>query len=379
MVDGPVSPIVDEAFWDNRAHFFESEYGIKTEEYHRRSQEEITRISKIQRDASVYLWFEHDLFCQCNLWFTAMLLQQRKHSGKTFLVTPVVDEGEILWQGFGNHGPEGHKKNFQHRTLLAPLEVKFLAQLWKEFANLAHDKIHLIAKDLANVLPYLPEIVQLIPDSVLLEDGLCPVQKTLLKIQDKEQSTAFEKIFMAFMKAHGHYGFGDLQVARMLKSIPIATRALIRPAVPEECGILSELAHTSKAHWGYPSEWISLWKEDLTVLPEKLEEWTVLVIEVSGKPVGFGAIDQQNDIAEIEHLWILPKMMGLGLGKKLLDALIVDFDGVSITVTSDPNAAPFYEKMGFVFSHEEEGMPKGRTLPVLLRSKTVHKSRDSKT
>jgi len=42
----------------------------------------------------------------------------------------------------------------------------------------------------------------------------------------------------------------------------------IRRAVPAEAGLLTEIAHAAKRHWGYPENWIRRWKSDLTITPE---------------------------------------------------------------------------------------------------------------
>ena len=44
----------------------------------------------------------------------------------------------------------------------------------------------------------------------------------------------------------------------------------IRAADPADAVVLSALAHRAKAFWGYPSEWLALWSEELTLTPEYL-------------------------------------------------------------------------------------------------------------
>lgn len=39
-----------------------------------------------------------------------------------------------------------------------------------------------------------------------------------------------------------------------------------------DAGQLTTLARLSKAHWGYPREWLHLWEADLTITPETIDE-----------------------------------------------------------------------------------------------------------
>ena len=47
----------------------------------------------------------------------------------------------------------------------------------------------------------------------------------------------------------------------------------IRAADPADAVPLSALAHRAKASWGYPSEWLVEWSEELTLTPEYLQAY----------------------------------------------------------------------------------------------------------
>lgn len=47
---------------------------------------------------------------------------------------------------------------------------------------------------------------------------------------------------------------------------------VIRAGRPSDADQLTKLAFLSKAHWGYPTEWLELWEADLTVTPEMIED-----------------------------------------------------------------------------------------------------------
>ena len=126
----------------------------------------------------------------------------------------------------------------------------------------------------------------------------------------------------------------------------------LRPATAEDCPRLSEVALAAKAHWGYPQAWLDVWREELTLTPEKLEAWRVTVAEVGGRIVGFAALGPataDRSLAELEHLWVDPESMGLGVGRRLMAAVVEQLrtlDVAGLEILSDPNAVGFYERLG---------------------------------
>lgn len=57
-------------------------------------------------------------------------------------------------------------------------------------------------------------------------------------------------------------------------------------STPDEADFLSNLALESKAHWGYPQAQLELWRKDLRITPEYIEENTVRTIRAGPDRVG---------------------------------------------------------------------------------------------
>ncbi len=94
-------------------------------------------------------------------------------------------------------------------------------------------------------------------------------------------------------------------------------RVNIRSAQPADAPELTGIAHAAKSHWGYPQEWIRLWREALTVSPDYVSKHEVFVGEAGGTIVGFYALVPGDDSWELDHFWIRPESMGRGYGKAL--------------------------------------------------------------
>jgi len=124
---------------------------------------------------------------------------------------------------------------------------------------------------------------------------------------------------------------------------------MIRRAVPDESATLTRIALDAKRHWGYPDNWIKHWESDLTISPEFITNNQVYVAEQGGEIQGFYALCINDTKAELEHMWVAPLVIGTGIGKELfLDAMerAAGLRVREVEISSDPNAAGFYERMG---------------------------------
>ena len=124
---------------------------------------------------------------------------------------------------------------------------------------------------------------------------------------------------------------------------------MIRSASPEDAQTLTTIALDAKRHWGYPENWIKHWESDLTISSDFIRDNHVYVAEDNGEIRGFYALCVAGDKAELEHMWVTPAMIGTGIGKELfLDAMerAAKLNVNAVEISSDPNAAGFYKRMG---------------------------------
>jgi GNAT superfamily N-acetyltransferase len=144
----------------------------------------------------------------------------------------------------------------------------------------------------------------------------------------------------------------------------------IRRADPSEANILSQIAFTAKAHWGYPERWLEIWKPQFTFSPEYFEENESWVAETNGIPVAFYSLQEKDGNAWLENLFVSPTFIGKGLGKTLFlhAAEICRQRGFwALQLEADPNAAGFYQKMGMYKIGERHSQVEGqpRILPIM--------------
>lgn len=145
----------------------------------------------------------------------------------------------------------------------------------------------------------------------------------------------------------------------------------IRPAKAGESAILTALVLRSKAHWGYDQHFMDACRAELTLTEVDLLRREFWVAEHDGAPVGVVEVTVDGTSGEIEKLFVDPAAMGLGVGRCLMEAALEklrEAGAISVTVASDPQAAPFYERMGFeLVGTVPSGSIAGRSLPQLAR------------
>ena len=123
----------------------------------------------------------------------------------------------------------------------------------------------------------------------------------------------------------------------------------IRRARPDEAETLTALAQAAKRHWNYPPEWIDSWKSDLTLTPEFIANNEVFVAIVDDSIAGCCALVESESLVELEHMWIYPEQMGQGVGRALFEHTArraVELGFSELELSADPNAEPFYQRMG---------------------------------
>ncbi|MDT0441208.1 GNAT family N-acetyltransferase [Streptomyces johnsoniae] len=144
---------------------------------------------------------------------------------------------------------------------------------------------------------------------------------------------------------------------------------LIRAARAEEAGALSELALRSKAYWGYSDAFIAACREELRLHPGDIERRRTTVAEREGRAIGFATLDGEPLEGELGMLFVDPLAIGQGVGRRLFDHTLDVARGLGFTrliLGADPNAEPFYRRMGAVrVGSEPSGSIPGRELPLM--------------
>ena len=126
----------------------------------------------------------------------------------------------------------------------------------------------------------------------------------------------------------------------------MASDVTIRGARIGEAAGLTALCVRSKAHWGYDAEFMRLSQASLTVSDAAIAAGRVLVAERAGLPFGVAQVEPDG---ELGMMFVDPRAMNRGVGRALFERAVVlarTFGARRMAILADPNAAPFYERMG---------------------------------
>jgi len=133
--------------------------------------------------------------------------------------------------------------------------------------------------------------------------------------------------------------------------------------------ILTEITKKSKAFWGYSKEQILKWNDSLTISKAYIESNTAFKLLNDNIVIGYYSyIIEEEDIARLDNLFVLPDYIGKGFGKYLVDDFLKRMrkqEIKKIILDSEPNATEFYLKIGFEKIGEVETSIKNRFMPIM--------------
>ena len=214
LVDGSVEGESLEGLLATRATFISQHYeGVTEEDYYSKTHSEFQKIINIPPKSEVNLWFEEDLFCQVNFWFTVHLLQQHIPTASIYLVKP----NPPYQYGFGYMNREELLVLYKEKQLLT--KKKELASLWRYYQKEDINQLLKIAQALSIEYPFLVPVVKAHLDRIPREGHIGRPSQALLQIMEDLGTNDFAPAFKVFSKQEAIYGFGDMQVMRLWKKL----------------------------------------------------------------------------------------------------------------------------------------------------------------
>ena len=145
----------------------------------------------------------------------------------------------------------------------------------------------------------------------------------------------------------------------------MASDVTVRSARVGEAADLTALCLRSKAHWGYDAEFMRLTRAALDLSDADIASGRVLVAERDGLLFGVARVEPDG---ELGLMFVDPPAINRGVGRALFEKAVVlarRLGATRMPILADPNAAPFYERMGarLVGEAPSDAIP-GRTLPL---------------
>jgi GNAT superfamily N-acetyltransferase len=157
-----------------------------------------------------------------------------------------------------------------------------------------------------------------------------------------------------------------------------STKIKITKAKQSDHQILTNISFSAKMHWDYPDHYFDLWKNELTITEEYIEQNIVYKANYNEIVIGFySIIENKSDFYTngifiqkgfwLEHIFIVPEYHGNGVGRLLINhaRYISNEKGISnLMIFVDPYARGFYEKIGAQYLFDSKSSVPGRLIPV---------------
>jgi len=144
---------------------------------------------------------------------------------------------------------------------------------------------------------------------------------------------------------------------------------MIRAARATDAEVLSQLAFSSKAYWGYSAEFMDACREELSISDHDIGRQPTYVLEDGHRVIGFySLLSLDADRVELGHLFVHPDEISRGHGRRLLEHAASEARRRGrhvLVIQGDPNAVAFYERCGAVrIGASASASIPGRSLPL---------------
>ena len=143
----------------------------------------------------------------------------------------------------------------------------------------------------------------------------------------------------------------------------------LRSARTDEASLLTELCLRSKAVWGYDEAFMRACRAELTLTAADFATSSLQVAVEGDDVIGMAQVVVAGDKADLAKLFIAPSTLRGGAGRKLFDWAMAEARARGarwMWIEADPDAAPFYRRMGaFDDGVIPSGSIPGRVLPRL--------------
>jgi hypothetical protein len=199
--------------WQSRANYIQTTYLESIENYYLNVAYEYEKLLNLPSSAEVYLWFEYDLFCQVNMWFTLWLIHTRTFKA-VYRVAPITRESTERWKGFGSMDSKDLVECHASKMQFNKEDVALGANLWLAYQSGNVQQLQTLSESNSACFPYLSEVCAAHIERILNRR----VEKVLQEIMAKGV-TDFVQIFKLFSHREGVYGFGDMQVKEIYKTL----------------------------------------------------------------------------------------------------------------------------------------------------------------
>ncbi|MCB0462423.1 MAG: DUF1835 domain-containing protein [Flavobacteriaceae bacterium] len=220
LCEGPTFEQIDtQEFVEIRRAFLNKYYDIDIDAY--AFHKELEVLDNTEKYAEIILWFEYDLFCHINLIAVISLLQQKKVKSPLYLVCSGRIKGKSDFKGLSELNESQLLNHYKNKIKLTDKDIELACSLWSIYCCENHNLFKPYLKQNSS-FKYLSSCLKAhfkrFPDS---QNGLCRLEKHILEIVKNNYIKSKHHLLGYILNYQGYYGYGDIQIERMIKNLAI--------------------------------------------------------------------------------------------------------------------------------------------------------------
>ncbi|GAA3581664.1 DUF1835 domain-containing protein [Snuella lapsa] len=218
LCEGPtLESIYSKDFLSLRSSFFKDFYEIDLD--YKKILREIDKLNHPEMFTEINLWFEYDLFCHINMIAVINLLNEKKIEHPIYLIcSGRIEESKNL-KGLSELTPKQLTTHYKERTKLKREDIDLAKTIWRIYCGKDHNllKPYIVT---ASSFKYLSNCLKAhlkrFPDS---KSGLTTLEENILKLVRDHPIKSKHHLLGYAINYQGYYGFGDLQLARIIDNL----------------------------------------------------------------------------------------------------------------------------------------------------------------
>lgn len=218
LCEGPTEiKVEEESSIKKRAAFLKKYYRIPNSDYQEKFVSQLKKVNTLTKYNEVILWFEYDLFCHINMIAAiSLLLRKEIKDIPVYIVCSGRIEHEKKLFGLCDLSDDQLKKHFLNKIKLSYDDLEFAAHIWTLYCESKPEKIIGQIKRNSSfeyMSICLRAHLQRFPNMLT---GLNILEHNILEIVDAYQIKNVKQLMGYALEHQGFYGYGDMQMKRVL-------------------------------------------------------------------------------------------------------------------------------------------------------------------
>jgi len=218
LCEGPTLKNIDQPeFFEGRKQFLESVYKVEYDT--QKIKSEFDKLSDTSNYSEIVLWFEYDVFCHINLVAAISLIKQKNINLPLYLVCSGRVDGEKELKGLGQLTEKQLLQHYKDKIQLNIDDIATAQKAWRIYCENDHNLLKELIVRPSN-FKYLTNCLKAhlrrFPDT---RSGLNTLEYNTLKLIKEHNIKSKHHLLGYCLHYQGYYGFGDLQLKRMIEEL----------------------------------------------------------------------------------------------------------------------------------------------------------------